>query len=376
MGNFDAYRARIENKARCAKGALVGNLTSFLAVNGLLWFMYASIGGGFLHIAIPIATVGWGIGVAATVVGARRASEKLREIDAMPELGPIELADYRRLNHKKDSIAQHASSTVMVCIFLAVVNLLTSPAFLWFPIPSAAMIVGFLAHLAPYRVTKARLERKILDALGIKGGWRNIFEQSKARKQEAAELGLYADLYCEAQVAKEAIAAGATPADADFASSLDRYLGQVKLLAQSANEIDRLVESIPVTDLAKDKAAIIAKEAAIGSPSLKAEYRSAIEEIDKQEKSYAELKEQSEVVKLRLSSSVNQLKQMRLEMIKLSVSPNAAGGLDLAGLKRCANELSRYLEDFRLGYAESRDDPFARLEAEEKQRFGAMGSKG
>ena len=381
-GDFEAYKGRLEKRARESRGGVWGNLSSFLAVNGFLWFMYVSIGGGFLHIAIPIATVGWGIGVAATIVGARRASVKLREIETLPEIEGEQLSDYRKLNGMKDSMAQHASSTVMVCLFFAVVNILTSPAFLWFLIPSAAMVVGFLAHFASYSAGKPRLERKILDALGIKGGWRTIFKHGKARREEAAGLGPYAGLYREAQAAKEAIAAqlasgsaGASSVDADLAPSLDQYLGQVKLLAQSANEIDRLVEGIPMTDLSKDKASLVAKEEA-ASPTLKAEYRSSIEEIDKQEKSYAELKEQSEVVKLRLGSSVNQLKQMRLDIARLSASPNAEGGADLAVLKRRTDELSHYLEDLRSGYAESRDDPFAQLEAEERKRLEEESGKG
>jgi class 3 adenylate cyclase len=380
-GDFEAYRRRLERHSHGARGGLAGNLTSYLAVNGLLWFINLSSSAHFLWAAFVSA--GWGIGVAATIVSSRRASEKLREVDAMPELDSGQLADLKRLNKMKDAMAQHASSTVMVCLFFAVINLLTSPAFLWFLIPSAAMAVGFLAHFASYSVGKPRLERKLLDALGIKGGWRNIFKQGKARRKEAAGLGPYADLYREAQAAKEAIAAqlasgsaGAASVDADLAPSLDQYLGQVKLLAQSANEIDRLVESIPMTDISKDKAVLVSKEKAATSPSLKAEYRQSIEEIDKQEKSYAELKEQSEVVKLRLGSSVNQLKQMRLDIARLSASPNAEGGADLAGLKRRTDELSHYLEDLRSGYAESRDDPFAQLEADEKKRLEAETGKG
>jgi Adenylate cyclase, family 3 (some proteins contain HAMP domain) len=371
-GDFSAYKGWAEKKAHEARGGLAGNLSSFLAVNGFLWFINLTTSAGFLWAAIP--TFAWGIGVAATVVGSRRASARLRELDAMPELEGETLADYRKLDGMRDAMAQHASSTAMVCIFLGMLNLLTSPAFLWFLIPSAAMLVGFFAHAASYGPSKARLENKILGALGIKGGWRNLFKQGKAQKAEAAGLGPYADLYREAQAAKEAIASqlasgSMSQVNAELAPSLDHYLGQVRLLAQSANEIDRLVESIPMTDLSKDKAELVAKEAAAASPSLKAEYRSSIEEIDKQERSYAELREQSEVVKLRLGSSVNQLKQMRLDIARLAASPNAEGGADLESLKRRTDELSRYLEDLRSGYSESKDDPFAQLEAEEKKRL-------
>lgn len=385
LGDFESYKRRVERKTRESRGGVWGNISSFLAVNAVLWFINLSTQTSFLWAAIP--TFAWGIGVAATIVGARRASAKLREVEALPELEGEELSDYRKLNAMKDSMAQHASSTVTVCLLLAVINLLTSPAFLWFLIPSAAMVVGFLAHLASYGASKPRLERKILEGLGIKGGWRNIFKQGKARKEEAVGLGPYADLYREAQAAKEAIASqlasgssSAASIDEGLAPSLDQYLGQVKLLAQSANEIDRLVESIPMTDLARDRASLVAKEVS-ASPSLKAEYRQSIAEIDKQEKSYGELKEQSEVVKLRLGSSVNQLKQMRLDVARLKAAgEDGTGGV--GELKRRTDELSTYLQDLRKGYDEDLLDPFAELaareaaKAQEASRAKALEDKG
>jgi hypothetical protein len=236
------------------------------------------------------------------------------------------------------------------------------------------MVVGYLSHLASYAATKPRLERRLLDSLGVKGGWKNLFRQGRARREEASGLGPYADLYREAEAAKEGIASQlasgqAGPVDADLVPSLDQYLSQVRLLAQSANDIDRLVESIPMVDLAKDKEALVMKRDGAASESLKGEYGKSIGEIDKQERSYQELKEQSEVVKLRLGSSVNQLKQMRLDIARLQAAPGTEGAVGIDRLKRRTDELSHYLEDLRSGYSESRADPFAELEREEKRRL-------
>ena len=373
-GGFEVYRRRLEAHSRGARGGFMGHLASFLAVNGFLWFINLRASPSFLWAAI--VSGGWGIGLVSSMVAAKRAGEKLREIDAMPELEGEKLSDYKKLNRMKDSIAQHAATTVMVPLLLAVINFMTGPGFLWFLIPSAAMLVGFLSHAASYAASKPRLERKILDALGIKGGWKDIF-RLKARRASVSGLGPYADLYREAESAKEAIAAilasgQAGAADADLAPSLDQYLSQVKLLAQSAHEIDRLVEGIPMIDLAKDRESLVAKESAASS-SLRAEYRKSIEEIDKQEKSYQDLKEQSEVVRLRLGSSVNQLKQMRIDIARLQASPSSESAAGIDELKRRTDELSRYLEDLRSGYAESGsargDDPFVELEREEKRRL-------
>ena len=377
--NFESDERKLQVGRRRARGGFIGNLSSYLAVNGFLLFLGLTLGGGLLHVAVPIVAAAWGIGVVSSAVAAKRAATKLREVEGMPNLDQGQLADYKKLNASKDGIAQHAATTIMVPFLLGLINLITGPQFLWFLIPGAAMLFGFLAHLASFAATKPRLERRLLDSLGIKGGWRNIFRQGKRRREETAGLGPYADLYREAESAKDAITAqlksgsvagSGAPVDADLAPTLDQYLGQVRLLAQSANEIDRLVESIPMADLAKDKAALVAKEAS-ASESLKSEYRKSIEEIDKQENSYKELKDQSEVVRLRLGSSVNQLKQMRLDIARVQASPGAEGVAGIEALKRRTDELSHYLEDLRAGYAEGRDDPFAQLEAAEKKRLAA-----
>ncbi|MDP3178265.1 MAG: hypothetical protein Q8M76_10205, partial [Spirochaetaceae bacterium] len=261
--------------------------------------------------------------------------------------------------------------------FLTDPGLLIGQGFPWFLIPSAAIALSFFSHLVSYGVTKPRLEKKLMKSLGVAGGWRNVFRHGKARREEAAGLGAYAQLYREAAATKDAImaqilagvtGAGSTGAvDVELGPSLDQYVGQVRLLAQSANEIDRLVEAIPMTDLGKDKAALVAKEANASSESLKSEYKKSIAEIDKQEKSYQELKEQSEVIRLRLGSSVNQLKQTRLDLARLQATPGTEGASALDGLRKKTEELSRYREDLRSSYDETRKDPFAELEELERQ---------
>ena len=378
--DFDVYRRRLEAGNRKARGGFIGNLTSFLAVNAGLWFMNLTFAGPSFHWA-AIVSAAWGIGVVSSAVAARRAAAKLREADAMPDLDQEQFADYKKLNKARDSIAQHAASTVMVCLLLSVVNFLTGPSFLWFLIPSAAMLVGFLSHFAAYSATRPRLQRKLMKSLGVEGGWRNIFRSGRRAREESAGLGGYASLYREAEAAKAAISAqlrsgsasgGGVRFDSDLEPTLEHFLGQVRLLAQSANEIDRLVEAIPMGDLATDKAALVAKREGDVSESLKSEYGKSIAEIEKQERSYQDLREQSEVIRLRLGSSVNQLKQMRLDIARVQASPEA-GTASLEGIKKRTDELSRYLEDLRSGYAESgvggsAPDPFAELEEAERKR--------
>lgn len=360
--DMDAYRDRLATRARHQRGGLIGNFASYLAVNAGLFYIYTTFAPHALWAFIVAAA--WGIGLVSNFVAAVRGGAKVREAEAMPDLEGKELEAYKKLNRVRDSLAMHTASTVTVPILLGIVNFCYPGGshFLWFLFPTVAMLISWLSHMGSYGPSKSRLQKAILSGLGVEGGWRNIFKDRKAR---AASLGAYAALYEEAARAKDAIlseiradAAG----NADLEPSLDAYVGQVKLLAQSANEIEKIVGAIPMADLAKDKAELAAKSASAASAGLKEEYQRSIMEIEKQEKSYAELRDQSEVIKLRLSSSVNQLKQMRIDMARLrAAGDDGSGGLD--ELKKRTSELSLYLQDLHSGYsAEAAEDPYAELE--------------
>jgi len=70
------------------------------------------------------------------------------------------------------------------------------------------------------------------------------------------------------------------------------------------------------------------------------------------------------VIKLRLASSVNQLKQMRIDMARLKAAggDSSGGPGNISELKRRTMELSDYLQDLRKGYEEGSKDPYAELE--------------
>ena len=124
-----------------------------------------------------------------------------------------------------------------------------------------------------------------------------------------------------------------------------------------------------MADLSKDKAALAAKRDGSASAALKAEYGKSIEEIDRQERSWQELKDQREVVRLRLGSSVNQLRQMRLDLARVQASPGLEGTAGVEALRRRSEELSRYLDDLRSGYSESHKDPYAELAEAERLKL-------
>lgn len=364
--DFNRYRDRVEDKSRKTVAGFMGNLLSFVGVNALLWYINTRFAPGFMWAAI--VTAGWGTGVVSNFFAMLRGRAKIAELERMPALGGESLDAYKKLNRVRDSMAMHTASVLSVPVLLFTINLLTSPGFLWAAIPSGIMALSFLGHLASYPVTKNGLVKKILRLEGA-GSWRELLAGGKERRSAAKAAGPYAALYADAVAARDDIAraikadkAYAAEFGKDMLPSLDRYVGQVKLLTQSINEIDELVAGIPLADLAKDKVEMQKKMGASDSSSLKAEYKRSIEEIERQEKASKDLEDQREVLKLRLSSSVNSLKQLKLDMARMKALPQSSEHEAIEEIRRKASAMAGYLDDLKAGYDESVKDPFEELE--------------
>ena len=136
----------------------------------------------------------------------------------------------------------------------------------------------------------------------------------------------------------------------------------VKLLTHSVNEIDGIVNSIPVALLRTDREALQLKMDAASSGALKEEYRRSIAEIERQEKAYKDLEDQREILRLRLGSSVNSLKQLKIDMARMKAMPEAADDQAIQAIRRKASEMAGYLDDLKTGYDEAARDPFEELE--------------
>lgn len=363
-GEYENYKNKLVSQAAKHSKGLSGNIISFILVNAGLWALNLTTSPTFLWAGIVSAA--WGIGVVSSIVEVLRSRRQVLEIEAIPEPEKATLDDIKKLNKERDAMSGHAVSTVTVPSLLFVINMLTSPDSPWFLIPSGILLVTCALHYLGYLAKVPLLKRKIYKALNIRGGLKNLRKAKEERASTVNALGPYASYYDEAVQARTALDSQLTnlkaPFAADIRPDLDRYVGQVKLLAQSAHEIDRLVEAIPMDALHSDRDALLAKVSKTQTASLKAEYAASIAEIEKQETSFNQLAEQSEVIRLRLGSSVNQLKQMRLDLARLKAAGSDEMNQGLGQIREKAGELAHYLDDLKSATAEEMTDPFAELE--------------
>ncbi|MCX7027774.1 MAG: hypothetical protein NT061_09890 [Spirochaetes bacterium] len=363
--DFEKYRAELETKARKLKGGIIPSILSFGIVNAGLWYLYASQAHSFPW--APIVTIFWGSGVLDSILGAIRAGRHSAETEALTNLDAQTTGELKLLNKERDSVGKHFINALSIPAALFFLNPILWPGKTW-PFIVSAILAGFISTMP------AKL-KKFLAKAGLPADRKSQAEARKRRDSEPKDLGSYADVYEEAKTATAAIASSLGLADpeslAEMKPQLDAFLDQVLLLSKTANELDVIIGEIPMGALASDKAELLAK-ARQASPALKSEYSGSVAEIEKQEESFKALKEQREIIDLRLRSSVNQLNQLKIDLARARASDQesaaSSGESAISSLRARSQELSKYIEDLRNGQLEAIVDPFAELE----RQFGAQ----
>lgn len=369
----ERYRSEISTKATKARRGVAGSIISFLVINPILWYINFNQAPGFPW--APLVSIFWGSGVIESILAAIRTSRQAKEASALPDLSDSDLKELKTIHKERDSLTSHFMSTLSIPSALYLINMATDAKNPWFMIPTAILGITFVIHFLTHIFNFPARNRRFFAKFGIGKGGKSLDEASKEQSSSSEDLGKYSDLYRDAASAVRSIeaslAASTTTSPKDLKSQMDSYLGQVRLLAQTANELDGIIGEIPQEALAKDKATLSAKRDK-AQPEMRVEYDRSIAEIVKQEESFSSLKEQREVLDLRLKSSVAQIQQLKVDLARAKAadadSDSADPGAAISSLRERSRELSSYLVDLKQGNKEASLDPFAELEAKYGQK--------
>lgn len=362
--DWEEYRAQLIYKAQAERRGFFGHLIPFIGVNAGLMFINMQTT-SFPWALFPLG--GWGIGLLTHLATVMQKNETARRAARLQDLDNEEMDVFRKMQKNESDFFAHFASNVSVILFLFMINLITSPAHLWAAIPGIFMGVGLASHWFKFITTRSNLSRQFKQLRARTGKRRR--NAASTIKEDTTDYGPWTALVEEAKAARAAIfermdydpdrpikkkrrSDDSSPIDDDMVPALNAYVDQVQFLALKANEVARIVELIPTDALAKDKAELTQKIEAGVSPNLEREYKKSIGEIERQEKSWHDLKEQQELMVLRMRSSVNNLKQMHIDMARLSNMTDDQGKLTETIVRDKTAELNRHLDDLRAGYQE------------------------
>ncbi len=350
------YKDHAANVVEKEKAGFRGHFITYVGVNGGLFLLWALTGvTGFPWFLIPLFA--WGIGVASHYAGVRERVRESRELDQSEGLTREQLRLYRKLVKNRGSWHGHLVSNVATGAFLVVLNLITSPGFMWSLIPVGFMAIGLFSHLPAYKSRERRLLKRLRDLGarigGVLGGKGSVDRSRPGeRRASAGGPGNEAEQIRERLIASIESMPSGSPLGEDFEPVLDNYVEQIRLLDQKNRELDEIMQGIPVTELERDLMTLQKRRDEAQSEKVVAEYDRSIMQIQKQQSSYSELKNEQEILRLRLASSLNQLKQLEIDVARTKSMSNDEEAESVAMLKGKSRELSQYLDDLRTGYEE------------------------
>jgi class 3 adenylate cyclase len=341
------YKEQTLESADKARAGFRGHLGSYIGVNGFLFVVWILTGAGFPWFLIP--AMAWGIGLATHWSTTKDKQRESRELQSYENLNREQLRILRKLNKTRSSFRSHLVSNVATSAFLFVLNMITSPGFPWFLFPVGGMAIGLFTHFPSFKSKEKSLLKRLRDA-GVRiggGGRRAVPAVAGSNPSEQAEQ-------LKANIVKQIEGFGkrSQPLGDDFLPLLENYVTQIKELSKKHADLEEIMATIPMASLERDLHDLERKRDQVDNERVRAEYDKSVEQIRDQQRSYVELKNEKEMLALRVRSALNSLKQMQIDLARMkSLSPKEEQE-SLATLREKSEDLSLYLEDLRKGYEE------------------------
>lgn len=359
---FREYRKKTHKRVKRVLTGFRVHAAGYIGVNTFLLITWALTGGGFPWFLIPAGA--WGIGLLNHLTVVVQRLRQRREIDMLPQLADRETLYLKSMQNKRLGFASHFTSSAGLTAFLLMVNVITGGGFPWFLFPTGALGIGVFMHWAAYAPRVRAMKRDIRKWIG--GGARSGGPvEGTAHVEEIGEMERHEvepQIIHEAGALRRSILKQIDEMEKDHPSIgkdmrplLDTYYEQVNQLAYKSRELDTILGELPGVDLIQDRTRLLNRMQKTESDRLKKEYEKSILEVDRQLASIKELSHGREMLGLRISSAVNLMKQLQLDLVRVKgVSLTNTASFDL--LKEKSNELSTYLDDLEAGYTELEED--------------------
>src|SRR6056297_1198743 len=354
FAEYSEFLDKLKNHLERTRRTFKGHLTTYVAVNGFLFFLILFTSGlSFPWFIFPAG--GWGIGLVAEYVALRGHRKVQQEILKLPPMKPAALKEFRALKKVEKRHRSTAASLGSTAAFLLVINGVTSGfAAPWSIVPLTVFGALFFAKHSVYTERTKKMRARFSERLqqqGSVGGYRTQ-AVSEGGASVAAGYEYEARTVANSVFARLKKLEGVQQLSDGATNVLHTYLEQVKLLSAQVEEIDTIMQEIPKAEIEDDRRKLEAKVESAASEKLKQEYRRSIEELDQHITAYHKLEEQRELLDLRIRSAINTLKKLRLDIARINSISQVQSMPHFDEVKKQSEELSEYIQDLAGGYQE------------------------
>ncbi len=334
--DLKSYKTELQKKELKTINELHSHLVTYIAVNLGLFLLNMMTSSGYPWFLFVVG--GWGIGVASHWGERLVAFKNLQDINDNPNITDTELENLIIYHKSRKNFMLHIISNASVAIYLLMINLLTSSGFMWSFIPIIGMAVGVASHWGQFsrHQNRERISTNIYT--------RKMEEKINPQLESALKL-------------KESIIEvidGIRYKFKNFASDLlpkiDNYVDTIELLTKKEEDLNNSLEEVNEQDLLNEKSDMIAKQEKSESKILIQEYDKLIKDIDKHLATIEKIKEQKEILGIKITTSINSLKHLKLELISLSSNTTLEDSSILDDFTEKSLELAQYYKDLLESY--------------------------
>lgn len=326
--NFTTYKQDTEHKLNKSKEEYRGHLITFFAVNAGLFVLNMMTSPGFPWFLFVFG--GWGIGIISHWGNKYTAQRNYSELLDITDIDKDDLKTLIKNQKKRTSFYLHIISNCSVAAYLLLINIITSTAFMWALIPIAGMFIGVASHWGQY-------SKKDYKYGSIRVN--NKSEQAEVLKREIIKI------INEIRVKFKTFAS-------DLLPKIDSYVNTVNLLTEKAKDLDKILRESNIEEIEKEINEFLIKKENASSEMLIHEYEKHIEDSHSHISTIKNLKEQKELLELKITNSLNNLKQLKLELIGMKSDTTFEDKSVLDDFEKKSAELSLYYKDLLESYDE------------------------
>ncbi|MCG8570567.1 MAG: 2TM domain-containing protein [Spirochaetes bacterium] len=312
---------------------------------------------------------GWGIGIVAHLFTVFSSNKQLRQLNRIPPtITENQYRLIRKIQKNEEGFIAHLGSYIGVNAFLIMVNVITFGGSFWFVLPMLGWGIGLVAHSLSAINNHRKLSEKLsntsfdLTVLKDKGGL-DDYQRDKANEKAEKVIGKepegreYQEYLKQVEFMKDSIIKKIKQSpplkerlDEDLEEILNKYYQKLTDLIQRESDINKMIHSISVDQINEEMALMNKKHEESTSKVLKNEYKKSIEQYQKHLHSYQELKNQKEIVNLRISSAMMSLKQLQLDLSNIEEIVTSEENDTIRTLEEKSLDLSRYVQNLKNSY--------------------------
>lgn len=249
------------------------------------------------------------------------------------------------------------------------INITFSPEFYWFLFPLAGWGIGLISHFFKYIRDKIIIKKELKELNdketitdnNIKNKEENIvLKEKKDKKRETDErkIEISDDIMKKALSIREKVYKKLKSKDQfqtryniDIIKTIDDFIEKIKELTILNNEIDEIINNNSDEEIDTYLIKLKEKLNLTDNEELKKEYTHSILQHEKQKQSITDLKNQKEIINLRITNALSSLKQLEIDFTRIKGVVGKENDASIKIFTETSEDLTTYVDNIRRSYS-------------------------